>query len=167
MPKNDKPAEPVVAVETAEDAAREARMEIIDPVTNQRAGDFFPGDDGLDERSQHLILDNLSAAGVSARVTALSGARIAREQQAEGIERAKEVLAQVENDNPIPDDALDSMALDPATYRARMYARVQAQAMTLGTSTTIPGGRYIVNGKAVNAAGDLIDDDGNVLSKRS
>lgn len=153
----------------AEDAAamRELRMNAVDPVTNQKAADFFPTDAGLDQRSVDLILDNRRASGVSGRVSALQGAARAREGGEAGLARAEEARAQVEHDNPIPNEALVNMALDPATYRARVYARNHALAQVLGTSTTIPGGRFTVNGQLVNAHGDVIDDEGNVLQKRS
>lgn len=148
-------------------AARDLRMAAVDPVTNQRAADFFPDNAGLEQREVDLILDNRRASGVSGRVSALQGAARAKEAGAAGLARAEEARAQVEHDNPIPDEALVNMALDPATYRARVYARNHALAQVLGTSTTIPGGRFTVNGQLVNAHGDVIDDEGNVLQKRS
>lgn len=158
--------DPEVGEARAEDAAavRELELANIDPVTNQSASDFFPVDPMLDERSQELILAGKQASGVEGRVAALNKVRQTRRDQEARQERSEAALKQVESDHPLP-TGKEQVLVDPATYRARMFARNQAEARTIATSTTIPGGRYVVNGRVVNAHGDVIDDEGNVLQK--
>jgi hypothetical protein len=57
--------------------------------------------------------------------------------------------------------------IDTDALRARQYAAVLEEARSLGTSSTIPGGRYLVNGEWVNAYGDKINPEtGDVIERR-
>lgn len=173
-PSTGSAANPTANVVNEEMATRLAQLEselaalqaqVIDPVTNQRPGDFLPSGDSLDERTQALVIGGRRASGVMGRAEALNKTMRARASAESAMERNEAALEQVRRDNPLPRD--ETVVIDPATYRARMNARVAAEARTLGTSTTIPGGAFVVNGELVNAFGDLIDEDGSVLQKRS
>lgn len=55
------------------------------------------------------------------------------------------------------------MVIPPDLYRAREFARVQAEARRSTSKWTIPGGKFIVNGQLVNANGQRINDKGKVI----
>jgi hypothetical protein len=144
---------------------RDLGMEVLDPVTNQPVSDFFPTVEGMDETSQDLILGNMRATGVDMRAERLQRTMRGREVAAREQELAEERRELVDKANPLPKQ--ETIALDPATYRSRAHARVMAEAATLQSSTTIPGGRYLVNGQLVNANGDRIDKNGKIIEKRN
>lgn len=141
------------------------QMQRIDPRTNQPMSDFQPTpDDENAARSLELARmarrsGSLDAQFVAAQRQQNAAARNEqlREQNAKAFEAAKEA-------NPIPEATMS--VIPPDLYRAREQARVAAEAAALMVSTTIPGGKFMVNGELVNAYGDLIDDNGRVVEKR-
>lgn len=141
--------------EAAQEIAR-LSMETLDPVTNQPLADFMPNVEGLDEESQALVLGNQRFGSVATRAAALRGTVATRSRAEQRQKEAEDNLQSVIESNPLPET--ETAQLDPATYRARAFARVQAEARTLTTKTTVPGGRYKVNGEWVNANGDRLDD---------
>lgn len=163
-----------LGTDTGENAAERAKVEErmrelgaarLDPVYNRPMSDFSPYEERLDDTSQELLLDNMRAGGVDVRAEKLQATVRGREAADARQARAEKVRDEVNKSNPLPDT--ETAQVDPATYRARAFARVQAEARTLQSSTTVPGGAFVVNGELVNARGDLINKQGKVLEKRS
>lgn len=144
---------------------RDPDAEPLDPVYNMPESAFLPTVEGLDDASQAAILGNMRASSVDMRAAKLTRVVQGREAAAADLEAAEERRKMIDKANPLP--KVEHVALDPAAYRAREFARVQAEAQTIRSNTTIPGGRFMVGGEWVNCNGDKIDEDGNILVKRS
>lgn len=131
-------------------------VQMIDRKTNQPKSDFLPH--SANEADQELIDRALSArrGGFSDTAAFAAADRVVerhqiQERQAEANREAFEAAKQ---NYPLVDQEL--AILPPDVYRARMQARVLAEAAALGSSTTVPGGRYLVNGVLVDCNGNRV-----------
>lgn len=140
-----------------EDEAKQ-KAEEKDPVTNQPASDFqakvpedSPHAEAVQLQSDAMRLGN--AMGRHAAATTLVETR-EREQQRE--EEAK-AAGDISEQYPKADSTY--AMIPPDVYRAREQARVMQEAATLGTSKTVPGGRFQVGDHFEDANGNRLEGD--------
>lgn len=136
-----------------------------DPVTNQPASDFqakvppdSPDADAVKVQSDAMRVG--SALGRHAEGTTLVETR-ERERV-----RAEEAKAAGDITEAYPKADATYAMIPPDVYRAREQARVMQEAANLGTSTTIPGGAYLVGGQLVDANGEPVKDDKAVKAEK-
>lgn len=129
----------------------------IDPRTNQPVTDFTPtlADDHPDADAVKRQDDKIKVASAMGRSNAAQLLIEAREADREKQKLAEESLRTVEESNPLPER--EYAMIPPDVYRAREQARVMAKANTLGTSKTVPGGRFKVGDIFVDADGNEIE----------
>lgn len=149
-------SEQAARVREVEERLRAMRMADIDPVTNQPVGDFFPDLSNLDEASQRMAYDTIKTTGVAGRGAYAAGIVRAREQAEVELAAAEAARDETLKANPLP-SGKEQFVLDPATYRARVFARNQAEARALRSNTVRPGGCYKVDGRWVDAFGNTTD----------
>lgn len=134
-----------------------ADLDAIDPKTNQPLRDFLPHTEREDDAAAVSVANRAmrvsSAQGMADFASGLVETRARERMMAE---QADKDLETIKAANPLPEREV--AMLDPAEYRARMQARVMAEAAAKGTNTITPGGRFKVNGKWVNAFGEPLKD---------
>jgi hypothetical protein len=135
------------------------------PKTNQPISDFLPVaseelQSAVDLANQNLaFVQSNAAANVVDRIGAAEQRKVDEQEHAEAqLQQVEQSTEQMMKDMPF---------MPPDLYFARANARVRAEAAMNTQRETIVGGMFIVNGELVNANGDLIDESGKVLAKRS
>lgn len=127
----------------------------IDRVTNQPLSDFMPAAANPEfGDSVRMTNDALSFATGNARARVAANTEAARAAAAENKKTAEAQLKEVEKTTK--EMFKDITVVPPELYAARERARIAVEARANTASTTIPGGRFMVNGKWVNAYGDEI-----------
>lgn len=131
------------------------RRETIDPVYNQPASDFYPDtSDLLDEQSADLVMEGVVHSSVATRGRRVAKAAEARDRIRREVEDAEELAEQERGRIKLPEN--ETMLVDPGEYKARVRALVAAEARANNQKTTVPGGRFLVDGVWVNAAGERV-----------
>lgn len=146
-----------VRVEDSAASADKPKGVKVDPVTNQPMSDFMPNlpEDHPDAAAVAVANDRIKVGSAMGRVGAAQNLVDAREANRQRMETNKESKDTTFENNPLPEQ--EFAMLPPDVYRARMQARVMAEAATLGTSTSVPGGRFKVGDRFVNANGEPVE----------
>jgi hypothetical protein len=134
----------------------------IDPRTNQPISDFQPNPDDPDAAANLELQRNARLFG-SAQL-ASDATQQSREADKARKEANDAALQMAKEANVLPEQQM--AYVPPDLYRARQQAVVAAEARANTQKTTIPGGRFEVNGELVNAYGDVIDENGKILQRR-
>lgn len=129
----------------------------VDPVTNQPISDFMPTlpADHPDADAVRVQNERIKVGSIMGRQGAAQQLIEAREAQRQQAEMNKASYETTMANNKLPE--AEMTILPPDVYRARMQAQVMAEAAVLGTSTIVPGGRFLVNGQWVNANGEAVE----------